>query len=288
MKIYEIIKPQEQVDEGLFNVLSKIANKAAPSAVTATRSGIGKAWDNITGGIKATATGALDAMQVGSLYLIAKPILDYNSKINVAKERLENGNITEEKYNEIHSALLGTAIAQMSAALVGSVFLRSVPAFLGLVRFIPIIGPTIAIAVGLLSEEGILYFLNKVSSDEGRTMIAKFFGATIIKGTGMMGSEAYEYFEKIFKEAVAVSKGEDPNIEQPKDEKPTTDTQPKSDSNATTPAGTANPTPAVAPPTTSAAVTPPTANPAQDTNVYTPRNMRRDANGNLKLKYDTD
>ena len=268
MKINEIVKPQPQLDEGIANILKTLGKKVAPTAIATGSGKIGQAVDYLKGGLKAGAKGILDGLETAGLFFLVKPIWDYNTIMNNAEEQLTAGKITRENYNEMHDAYLGEAIMQMAAGLVGAGVLRSIPLLTGFLRYIPVIGPAIAGGIAMLSAAGSVYFLEKVSSKEGRLMIANFCGAAILKDTGANGAAAVDYFAKIFKEAVGMKDDGEPET------KPTDNTTPAE----TKP--TDNTTPAETKPTTS-----PNAEPAQDPNVYTPSNMRRDANGNLLLKY---
>ena len=266
MKINEIVKPQ--LDEGIANILKTIGQKVAPNAIATGSGKIAQTVMHIKGGLKAGATGILDGLSTAGLVFLVKPIWDYNTIMNNAEEQLNAGKITRENYNEMHDAYLGEAIMQITAGMVGAGVLRSIPALLGFLRYLPIIGPAIAGGIAMLSAAGSVYFLEKVSSKEGREMIAKFCTASILKDTGSIGTAAVDYFAKIFKEAVGMK--DDGEL----DTKPADNATPAPTDNAT-PAPTDNATPA---PTDNAT-------PAQDPNVYTPSNMRRDANGRLLLKY---
>jgi hypothetical protein len=284
MKINEIVKPQPQLDEGIANILKTLGKKVAPNAIATSSGKIGQAVDYLKGGLKASGKGILDGLETAGLFFLVKPIWDYNTIMNNAEEQLNAGKITRENYNEMHDAYLGEAIMQMTAGLVGAGVLRSIPALTGFLRYIPVIGPAIAGGIAMLSAAGSVYFLEKVSSKEGREMIANFCTAGILKDTGAIGNAAVDYFAKIFKEAVGMKDDGEPDTKPtdnttPADTKPT-DAKPADNTTPTDAKPADNTTPADSKPTTS-----PNAEPAQDPNVYTPSNMRRDANGNLLLKY---
>lgn len=303
MKIYEITArtPNEYLIHQELRKLSEIASATTSNTLN-------------EGFFSTAASAALKVLKAAGLFFLLKPFYTYFTNMSNADEQLKNAKNSKEAqmdYNEEHNIQMGLLISSLAAALLTKIVFGSMSALLGVVRFIPGVGPVIANTINLLSAGAQTYLFKEIASEDGRIMLAKFltFGTINgIKDVGALANQAVDQFTKMVHDAVASAEGianGDPDkkpadaTSEP-DKKPadaaagnntaTTDKPTTTDKPADTTASTIKPVAATA---TAAPSTNPADIAAQQaadkSHGYTPDRFKRNKNGDLVLKYaDSD
>lgn len=303
MKIYEITArtPNEYLIHQELRKLSEIASATTSNTLN-------------EGFFSTAASAALKVLKAAGLFFLLKPFYTYFTNMSNADDQLKNAKNSKEAqmdYNEEHNIQMGLLISSLAAALLTKIVFGSMSALLGVVRFIPGVGPVIANTINLLSAGAQTYLFKEIASEDGRIMLAKFltFGTINgIKDVGALANQAVDQFTKMVHDAVASAEGianGDPDkkpadaTSEP-DKKPadaaagnntaTTDKPTTTDKPADTTASTIKPVAATA---TAAPSTNPADIAAQQaadkSHGYTPDRFKRNKNGDLVLKYaDSD
>lgn len=218
MKIYEITSktPNEQlINQQLIKLYeaTSLAEPAAavPGVLSRIGSGIGTIFSK--------------GISLAKGFFAIKPFYLYYDNMKTAEENLAKlGNTPQAKseFEKYHDVQMGLLISSVSAGLLSAGLLATTRGLFGLLRFIPVIGPIIAGGVNLLSNAAQIWVLEKLSSEEGRTAIAKLLTFEILGKNGVtfvghLGNEAYSYFEKLFKDALDIKSDTTTNNEKPND-----------------------------------------------------------------------
>jgi hypothetical protein len=303
MKIYEITArtPNEYLIHQELRKLSEIASATTSNTLN-------------EGFFSTAASAALKVLKAAGLFFLLKPFYTYFTNMSNADDQLKNAKNSKEAqmdYNEEHNIQMGLLISSLAAALLTKIVFGSMSALLGVVRFIPGVGPVIANTINLLSAGAQTYLFKEIASEDGRIMLAKFltFGTINgIKDVGALANQAVDQFTKMVHDAVASAEGianGEPD-KKPADATSEPDKKPADaaagNNTATTdkPTTTDKPADTTAPtikPVAATATAAPSTNPADiaaqqaadKSHGYTPDRFKRNKNGDLVLKYaDSD
>lgn len=210
MKIHEILTENVEVTEGLTDgLLAKmfggVASKIAKGTKNVTRPlrararltamknrAFANSVSQIKADLKLIAATAMPFLKFLETLGYAGPLLNYYNQMQEYDEKLANGSITQEQYDQARHELLGIATTATIAMVVGKGLLKTSAGissfFLGWIPGMK----TIISGISKLAWPVIIYELN---TDAGKAKLAEFLGDTIVVGTGDVSSRMIDYFK---------------------------------------------------------------------------------------------
>lgn len=149
------------------------------------------------------------------LSALVMPFAKYESNMKIIEDNLKKAGNTSEAladYENNRNMQIGLLVTEITAALLITGAFASLTGFLGLLRFVPGVGPIIANSINLLSYSAQIWIYKELSSEEGRKKIAELIvtmthGYGNTTGLGHLADEAHTYFENLFKRAIHEATG---------------------------------------------------------------------------------
>lgn len=221
MKIYEVtsrVPNEQQINQELRKLYEAAA--APPAGSVEPSPGIfSRAGSMIAGAIKAAG-----------LFFLLKPFYTLYKNWSTADDNLKKTG-DQATYNQIMDVQIGLFLTSFAAALATKAIFGTAGLFVSFIRFIPVVGPIIARLFGLLSSGIQVAILAELSSEEGRTNIAKLFTWKLINGEavngvaaiGHLGHEGINYIADLIERQIKSATGQQTDTPKTQDnaDKPT-------------------------------------------------------------------
>jgi hypothetical protein len=174
MKIYDIITPTEQIDEGvlskaLASLMKSGAKKAAPKVVAKAAAG----------GVVRMSTAIFSALKMLGIGVF---IMDYYKQMKAADAKLSSGVWTQDKYDDFRQQQMTILTSQLLASTVLFGALKTVTGFnlftkiLSMSRYTRPVSQLFAGVAGTAQ----LALIYKLQTNEGRKYVADLIGTGIV------------------------------------------------------------------------------------------------------------